>query len=146
MLLRPRADATPGETTADGGFDEKFIQELAFKHPDCLPVTEIDRTYDGLVPVCMELSTAAGYLDALYITPSGRLVILEAKLWRNPEARRKVVGQILDYARELATWSYAELQSAIAQNLGKKGNVLFDLVSAAHPDLDEATFVDGVTQ
>jgi len=25
----------------------------------------------------------------------------ECKLWRNPEARRKAVGQVLDYAKDL---------------------------------------------
>ncbi len=65
-------------------YDENFIQKIAFEHPDCLPVTEIDRTYEDLIPVCMELSTDAGPLDILYVTPKGRLVIVETKLWRNP--------------------------------------------------------------
>ena len=77
-------------------YDEAFIQKLAFKHRSCLPISEIDRAYEGLIPVCCELNTPAGPLDILYVTPKGRLVIAEAKLWRNPEARRKVVGQILD--------------------------------------------------
>ena len=28
-------------------------------------------------------------------------MLIECKLWRNPEARREVVGQILDYAKVL---------------------------------------------
>ena len=87
---------------SDGSYNEKFIQELVFDHPSCLPVSEIDRAYEDLVPICMELNTPAGPLDALYVTPTGRIVILEAKLWRNPEARRKVVAQILDYAKEFS--------------------------------------------
>lgn len=63
----------------------------------------------------MEMDTPAGPIDAVYITPSGRLALLEAKLWRNPEARRKVIGQILDYAKELTQWSYSRLDEAVRQ-------------------------------
>jgi len=127
-------------------YDEAFIQQLAFDHPSCLPINEIDVAYQQLVPVCMELPTPAGPMDALYVTPTGRLIVLEAKLWRNPEARRKVVAQILDYAKELSNWSYEDLQREISRRLGRKGNVLYELVCAAYPDTDEISFVDGVQQ
>ena len=43
-------------------------------------------------------------VDALYVNAAGRLILAEFKLWRNPQARREVIGQILDYAKELASW------------------------------------------
>ena len=131
---------------SDGSYNEKFIQELVFDHPSCLPVSEIDRAYEDLVPICMELNTPAGPLDALYVTPTGRLVILEAKLWRNPEARRKVVAQILDYAKEFSRWDYEDLQRETSRRLGRKGNALFELVAEKYPDTNEAQFVDEVQQ
>ena len=127
-------------------YNEEYVQKLAFEHPDCLPIAEIDRAYLGLVPVCMELNTPAGPIDALYVTPAGRLVILEAKLWRNPEARRKVVAQILDYAKEFSRWDYEDLQRETSRRLGKKGNALFELVKARYPETDEARFVDEIQQ
>ncbi len=127
-------------------YDEQFIQRLAFDYPQCLPIAEIDRSYEGLVPICKELYTPVGYLDALYITQTGRLVVLEAKLWRNPEARRKVVAQILDYAKELSRWDYEDLQREVSKCLKAKGNVPYELVARAYPDLDEAQFVDEVQQ
>ena len=108
----------------DSNYDEAFIQDIAFNHPSCLPITEIDRAYEGLIPVCIELNTPAGPLDILYVTPKGRLVVVEAKLWRNPEARRKVVGQILDYAKELSRWDYEDLQREVSRATKRKGNVL----------------------
>ena len=51
-----------------------------------------------------ELKTPAGPIDNFMVTPSGLPVLVECKLWRNPEARRQVVGQILDYAKELSRW------------------------------------------
>ena len=35
----------------DGSYDEKFIQELAFSHPSCLPISEIDRAYEELATI-----------------------------------------------------------------------------------------------
>jgi hypothetical protein len=132
--------------SGDGSdYNEAFIQDLAFKHPGCLPVTEIDRAYDGLIPVCKELGTPAGPLDILYVTSTGRLVIVEAKLWRNPEARRKVVGQVLDYAKELSRWDYEDLQREVSRASGRKGNALYDLVREHDATVDEATFVDEIT-
>lgn len=125
-------------------YDEGYIQKLAFEYPSCLPIAEIDRAYEGLIPVCMELHTPVGPLDALYVTPTGRLVVLEAKLWRNPEARRKVVGQILDYAKELSRWDYADLQREVSLALKKKGNVLYEIVAKTDPAIDESAFVDEV--
>ena len=58
----------------------------------------------------MEIETGAGPADILYLTPSGQVVVVETKLWRNPEARREVVGQILDCARQLTGWSFDVLE------------------------------------
>ena len=130
----------------DSKYNEAFIQDLTFKHPESLPVGEIDRSYENLIPICCELSTPAGPLDILYVTPTGRIVIAETKLWRNPEARRKVVAQILDYAKELSKWSYEDLQREVSKSLGRKGNVLFEIINDTYPDLDEAMFVDEVAK
>ena len=93
-----------------------------------------------------EVSTPAGYIDVLYATPEGRLVVVEAKLWRNPKARREVIGQILDYAKEIARWSYEDLQREVSRAAGEHGNYVFEAVQRAHPDIDEISFVDGVSR
>lgn len=81
-------------------FDELAIQDLAFNNPECQPISDIDEAFNPLVPICKELRTPVGPLDILMATPNGDIAIIETKLWRNPEARRKVVAQILDYANE----------------------------------------------
>jgi hypothetical protein len=136
--------ALPRIAVGTGKYDELFVQKLAFDHPSCLPISDIDRTYERLVPICMELNTSAGRLDAFYATPTGRLVLLEAKLWRNPEARREVVAQILDYARELSSWDYDDLQREVSRRTGRKGNALYNIIAARYPDVVEAEFVDEV--
>lgn len=127
-------------------YDEAWLQDLLYKTPNVIPIDQIDRAYEPLVPICRELGTPAGPLDVLYATPKGRLVLLEAKLWRNPEARRTVVGQILDYAKELSRWSYEDLQRQVSMATKRKGNVLYDLVRERYADADEAAFVDEVTR
>jgi len=33
---------------------------------------------------------------------------VEAKLWRNHEARQEVIAQVIKYASDMATWSYQD--------------------------------------
>ena len=104
-----------GASTADGGLAESDIHDLLFRFPGALPIAAIDASYAGAIPVCRELYTRAGKVDALYVNPLGRLTLAEFKLWRNPQARREVIGQILDYAKELASWRYADLQREVSR-------------------------------
>ncbi len=143
ILHRVRLGLRP----ADGGVDEATLQKLLFDHPECLPIAAIDSAYGDAVPVCRELSVPAGSIDALYVNAQGRLTLCEFKLWRNPQARREVIGQILDYAKDLASWSYEDLQRQVSLALGREGsNVLYELVSRRNPDVVEAEFVDNVTR
>jgi len=129
-------------------FSELEIQELIFEHPDCLPISDIDESYNPLVPVCMELSTLAGPLDIFMITPNGDIAIIETKLWRNPESRRKVVAQILDYAKEISKWSYSDLQREINKKLKTKGNHIYQIAAKKYPNqiLNEIDFVDSISR
>ena len=142
----PLSQVMIGDLAASDDLSEDYIRNLAFDFPSCLPVNEIDTGYRNPISVCKELSTPAGPLDALMITTNGRLVIIEAKLWRNPEARRKVIGQILDYAKELQRWQYDDLQREVARATGRKGNVLYEIARSGGCDMDESNFVDTVSR
>jgi hypothetical protein len=80
----------------------------------------------------------------LYLTPSGQVVLVETKLWRNPEARREVVGQILDYAKQLTTWSFDVLEKKAATAAQTEGPHLLSCLRSRFPEADEVAFVDGV--
>src|SRR5262245_10900700 len=89
---------------------ENALRDLLFVRPEILPIDEIDPAVGPLVPVARELNVpGVGRIDAFLADGRGHLVIVECKLWRNPQARREVVGQILDYARALAGFSYDDL-------------------------------------
>ena len=137
-----------GEKNQDNDFfSEKWLQDLIHKQPQCLPVAMIEPAFDDIIPVCRELPTKSGFLDNLYVTPSGYLVLVECKLWRNPDARRKVVAQIMDYAKDFSTWNYDDLLKAIRSvNKSKSDNPLYDLVKDNVEAIDEANFVDKVSR
>lgn len=128
------------------GFNENWLQNRLFENPQSLPFQEIDPAYQQVCPLCMEMNTGVGPIDVVYVTPQGRLVIIETKLWRNPEARRKVIAQLLDYAKELKTWSYADIQREVSRRTGMKGNSPYLILSRQFSGIDEAAFVDGVAQ
>jgi hypothetical protein len=95
------------------------------------------------------MQTPVGPIDVLYATREGRIAVLEAKLWRNPEARRKVIGQILDYAKELSHWTYETLDAAVRSARRREQGVarsLFEVVREQHVELDEAQFIDSVSR
>lgn len=124
---------------------EAAIQQLIHEHPGCLPIAEIDPMFCNPVPICTELNTTAGPIDNFMVTASGLPVLVECKLWRNPEGRREVVGQILDYAKELTRWSSSDLQREASRRLGRSGNVILELVRSVGNDVDETDFNDALT-
>jgi hypothetical protein len=98
----------------------------------------------------MELPLASGYLDNLLVTPLGDLVACECKLWRNTEARREVIAQVIDYAKDLQALTYEGLETAIRQARKEADFSLYTHAIAAsddpEPTLDEAQFVDVVSR
>jgi len=98
-------------------YDEKWLQERIYADISLLSVT--DPVYDRLqiVPLCREFSLHDGirnvFLDILAISETGRLVLVECKLWKNPQARREVLSQIIEYASLLQSLSYADFSARL---------------------------------
>lgn len=149
LLERDGAEAVRAERLAFGetaGRNEAWLRDTLLRYPDLLPLRDIDPSFGPLVPLCTELRTEAGPIDAAFINQHGRLTLVECKLWRNPEARRKVVAQALDYARAICRWSYSDLQRQVAAATGRTGNVPFLNASSQCPGLTEQQFVDDTTR
>ena len=77
-------------------YNEDWLQNLIHNNPRLVPAGEIESSFDDIIPIVRELPLPSGYLDNLYFTPDGYPVLVEVKLWKNQEARRKVVAQILE--------------------------------------------------
>src|SRR4051812_13014842 len=80
-----------------GQHDEAWLQQLIHERPGLIPVADIEPAFGELVAVAREVQCGHGSIDNLYLTPTGGIVLVETKLWRNLQARREVVAQALDY-------------------------------------------------
>ncbi len=135
----------------DGRFSERWIQDNVYAHPDLIPLDRIEPGAGPMIPIAREfgLSRSGGpvYLDCLGVTRAGRLVLVECKLWRNPQARREVVAQIIEYAALLKGLGYADLTAKLkALAPGRSANPLYEHARSHGADLDEAALVDAVSR
>lgn len=126
-------------------YDELWVQDLCYNNSGILPITEIELTFTDMVPICKELGSSSGSMDLVYVNAYGFIAIGECKLWRNPEARRKVIAQILEYAKDLSKWNYEEFETAcLKARKDENSTSLYEIVSRQDSELDEATFIDAV--
>src|SRR4051812_25767891 len=131
------------------GYDEKWLQEVLFANPELIPLDRISSGSGSFIPLAREFALPReggnAFLDLLGVTPFGRLVLVECKLWRNPQARREVIAQIMEYAALLRGWSYGDLTARFKALNGTSGtNPLFDRAKSFAPHLDETCFVEGI--
>ena len=105
-------------------YNEAWLQELIADNPYLIPSAEIGAQYSDLVCIGREVPVGAGenkgFIDNLYVTPTGNIVLVETKLWRNQEARRIVIAQIIDYAKEIRKWNSERLNNVAAEYTLKK--------------------------
>lgn len=142
--LKPDSKDKP---KADLKFQELWLQTLIQDHPALLSISQIEPGLADAVPICLELELPCGNVDNLLLTPSGGIVVVETKLWRNPEARRQVVAQILDYAKDMSRLTFDELQATVRQARHEPNARLADLVLGEAAGTEaETRFVDGVAR
>ncbi len=128
-----------------GNYSESWLQSLIHERPELLPIGHIEPGLGALVSVAREVRCGHGYIDNLFVTGEGEIVLVEAKLWSNPQARREVVAQALDYVAALTGKSYETFEEAILKAApGPK--TLYDIVADRPDALAEADFVDAVSQ
>ena len=132
-----------------GNFDESWLQELIRKTPNLIPSGEFEAIFSNLAAIGREVGTAVGPIDNMFISADGYLVLIETKLWRNPEARREVVGQILDYAKELARWTFEDLDQTVrdyTRRYDGRGMGVIELMKQRFglTDAEEISMVDSI--
>jgi len=141
-----------GQNPQGSGYRETTIQDLIQAHPSILPIREIEPVFEGLRPICTELRlSGAGrekYVDNLLITPGGRICLVECKLWRNGEAEREAVAQILDYAGEVAQLSYEEFRDTARRSLKREaGDPIVEAVLGQNvSEQQRGDFIDAVSR
>jgi len=128
-----------------GAKAEAELQKLLAESPSLIPVGEIREGASQLVfAICEFGLPGSGNTDILAFSTDGDISIIECKLATNPEGKRKVIGQILEYAAHLWEMSYDQVNTRI-RHLREKD--LSELVQeAAIGGWDEESFREGVKQ
>jgi hypothetical protein len=124
---------------------ESELQKLLVESPSIITIDEIIEGTSPLVFAVSEFGLpGSGASDVLAFSPQGDIAIIECKLATNPEAKRKVIGQILEYAAYLWRMSYEEVDGRIRK---LKGKSLADLVAeCVDGEWDEEQFRENVKQ
>ena len=97
--------------------DEAELQQLLNESSaDLLPLDE--SLGDERVVYAREVRFGSGPVDLVGIGSSGSVTIMECKLARNDEIKRKVIGQVLDYAAALWKADLLTLESEFTRSAG----------------------------
>lgn len=131
-------------------FDERFLQDLLADHPELLPVRDVRDDAGSLLCIGREVPVSSGTIDNLYLSAAGYPVIVETKLWRNPQARREVLSQTLDYIKELVQkdfeWFAQQWKLFSHQHDKQTGDLLSCLNDFSDDEIDEQFIVDRVNR
>ncbi len=95
----------------DLNLDEAWLRDAIFARPDLVigPCRAAGLTDDDWYPWRREFVVETGRIDVLLLSSQGRVAVVETKLAHNPELRRRVLAQVLDYVTHLADKFYAEM-------------------------------------
>jgi hypothetical protein len=80
---------------------EDALQTFFEKYPQIIPGKQIDPVSDDpphFVLLRREMPVGGWSLDHLFVDQKGTLTLVETKLFQNPESRREVIGQTIEYA------------------------------------------------
>jgi hypothetical protein len=88
----------------DLGLEESWLRDSIFQAPDLVigPCRAAGLTDDEWYPWQREYRVDVGQIDILLLSSQGRVAVVETKLATNPELRRRVLAQALDYLTHLA--------------------------------------------
>lgn len=121
-VLLSGGNATPESLRAisfarndQASFQEDLLQSIVDHTPQILPIRDF---YPAVSSVCslgreipVDLGERQGFIDNLLVTNDGHLVLVETKLYRNPEALREVIIQTLQYGMAVNRMPLLELES-----------------------------------
>lgn len=109
-------------------YNEKWLQKIIQDNPTILPIEEIEPAFSSHVPICTELPTESGFCDNIFLNEDGYITLVECKLWRNPEARRKAVSQIIEYAKDLSRWSFSQFEENCLRASGNTHESILSII------------------
>ncbi len=120
---------------------EASLQSLIEKNPEVIPGSQIEPGADAppsFLTLGKELSMHGQALDLLLVDQRGILTLVECKLMENTQARREVVGQIMDYAANVAeVWGGGRLRESASRYWGENTDDVVSEFAGDELDADE---------
>ena len=103
ILLIDGGEVTPLSKTEFTG--EGKLQDYLEEYPTLIPLADIVEGASDLICIGREVGAGSGSIDLFCIDKDSLLTVVETKLRRNREARREVIGQIIEYASYVSQWT-----------------------------------------
>ncbi len=133
----------PSRSLREGFFGstlEEGLQKLVEQYPQIIPGSQIDpgsKDPPRFVLLCREMAIGSWALDFLLVDQYGIPTLVETKLVENPESRRAVIGQILEYAANAASaWGEGKLREKAAEYWSKRGKELDEVLNEVFGEVD----------
>jgi hypothetical protein len=122
---------------------EAELQRLLAESPGLISIDDVRLNAGPLVLAVREFGLPIGAIDLLAFSAGGDIAVVECKLASNPEVKRKVIGQVLEYGANLWELSYEELDEGVRL---RRGESLAELMEDAvqSPEWDEESFRSNV--
>ena len=98
---------------------ELDIQNLIYNNPDIIPIEEIEEDLKILKVIREFGIPGAGSTDLVGIDNNANIYIIECKLAYNPQIKREVIGQILEYSSFIWKMQFNEFEHRFIQREGK---------------------------
>ncbi|MBN1545151.1 MAG: hypothetical protein JW902_00665 [Syntrophaceae bacterium] len=118
---------------------EAELQKILAESPELISIQDVRPGAGTLVFAVREFPLPIGSVDLLAFSPQGDIAVIECKLATNPEIKRKVIGQALEYGASMWKMTYNELDEAVKRIT--KMNLAECVRSAVEePDWDEEAF------
>jgi len=129
---------------------EAALQNILYESPGIIPIEKLG---EGLKEPKLFIKEAglpgSGYTDLIGIDEDGVITIIECKLATNTEIRRKVIGQLLEYAAYLWQMPYEEFDEICckAEKWSEKhlSDIMQDRVEIAEEPWDEDVFRSSIS-
>lgn len=118
---------------------ETGLQHLIAESPGLISISDVRENASPLIVAIQEFPLSIGSVDILAFNADGDIAVIECKLGSNPEVKRKVIGQVLEYGANLWQMSYEDLDQGVRSRTGYS---LAELVENNNPssEWDEETF------
>lgn len=124
--------------------NEAELQRLLAEDPALIAGEEVNSQAGEMVAAFREFPLSIGWVDLLGFSDEGDVFLVECKLAANPEVKRKVIAQVLEYASGLWGTDYETLDQKI-QAMTQKSLVEQVAGAVNSPEWDEAAFREQVS-